>query len=133
MVTLMKSGPWDKPNVISLEESRQYWAGQRRRYRRQELLRRFGWSTLAGLASCAIVWVFMSHGPSLSSLASLVSFNSTQSVPRVHSFGSSSFRNCAAARAVGADPIYRGQPGYASHLDRDNDGIACEWSWRNWF
>ncbi|WP_216638603.1 excalibur calcium-binding domain-containing protein [Mycobacterium colombiense] len=23
-------------------------------------------------------------------------------------------------------PIYRGQPGYRSGLDRDNDGIACE-------
>ncbi|WP_254699247.1 excalibur calcium-binding domain-containing protein [Rhodococcus sp. SGAir0479] len=31
----------------------------------------------------------------------------------------------AAARAAGAAPIYRGQPGYASKLDRDNDGVAC--------
>ena len=23
-------------------------------------------------------------------------------------------------------PIYRGQPGYAPHLDRDNDGVGCE-------
>lgn len=36
------------------------------------------------------------------------------------------FKNCSAARAAGAAPLYRGQPGYASHLDRDNDGIACE-------
>jgi hypothetical protein len=36
------------------------------------------------------------------------------------------FRNCAEARAAGAAPIQRGQPGYARHLDRDNDGIACE-------
>lgn len=36
------------------------------------------------------------------------------------------YPNCAAARAAGAAPIYRGQPGYASHLDRDGDGIACE-------
>lgn len=36
------------------------------------------------------------------------------------------YRNCAAARAAGAAPIYRGEPGYARHLDRDNDGIACE-------
>lgn len=39
------------------------------------------------------------------------------------------YANCTAVRAAGADPIYRGQPGYASHLDRDNDGIACE-KWR---
>lgn len=36
------------------------------------------------------------------------------------------FRYCSEARAAGAAPIYRGQPGYASHLDRDGDGIACE-------
>ncbi|MDP4574110.1 excalibur calcium-binding domain-containing protein [Qipengyuania sp. G39] len=33
-------------------------------------------------------------------------------------------RCCASRR--GADPIFRGEPGYASHLDRDNDGVACE-------
>jgi hypothetical protein len=37
------------------------------------------------------------------------------------------YRNCAAARADGAAPVYRGQPGYAPWLDRDNDGIGCEW------
>lgn len=36
------------------------------------------------------------------------------------------YKNCTAARNAGVTPIYRGQPGYASHLDRDNDGIACE-------
>lgn len=36
------------------------------------------------------------------------------------------YKNCTAARAAGATPIRRGEPGYASHLDRDNDGIACE-------
>ena len=36
------------------------------------------------------------------------------------------YANCDAARAAGAAPIYRGQPGYASHLDADNDGVACE-------
>jgi hypothetical protein len=36
------------------------------------------------------------------------------------------FANCAAARAAGAAPVYRGDPGYGSHLDRDNDGIGCE-------
>jgi hypothetical protein len=34
--------------------------------------------------------------------------------------------NCTDARAKGAAPIYRGQPGYRPALDRDNDGIACE-------
>lgn len=41
------------------------------------------------------------------------------------------YRNCAQARAAGAAPIYRGQPGYAPWLDADDDGIACEpWMWR---
>jgi hypothetical protein len=34
--------------------------------------------------------------------------------------------NCAAARAVGLAPAYRGQPGYYPQHDRDRDGIACE-------
>lgn len=40
--------------------------------------------------------------------------------------GSVYYPNCAAARAAGAAPVRRGDPGYASHLDRDNDGIGCE-------
>lgn len=37
-----------------------------------------------------------------------------------------SYRNCREARAAGATPLYRGQPGYGAHMDGDNDGIACE-------
>ena len=36
------------------------------------------------------------------------------------------YRNCTAARNAGASNIRRGEAGYGSHLDRDNDGIACE-------
>ncbi len=36
------------------------------------------------------------------------------------------YANCTAARAAGAAPIMRGEPGYASRLDRDGDGVACE-------
>jgi hypothetical protein len=36
------------------------------------------------------------------------------------------YPNCTAARAAGAAPIYRGQPGYRLGLDRDGDGVACE-------
>jgi hypothetical protein len=36
------------------------------------------------------------------------------------------YANCAAARAAGAAPIHRGEPGYSLALDRDGDGIACE-------
>ncbi|MBT2492703.1 excalibur calcium-binding domain-containing protein [Streptomyces sp. ISL-96] len=37
------------------------------------------------------------------------------------------YENCAAARAAGAAPVHRGEPGYGSHLDRDNDGTGCDW------
>ncbi|WP_404373803.1 excalibur calcium-binding domain-containing protein [Sphingomonas sp. MMS24-J45] len=36
------------------------------------------------------------------------------------------YPNCSAARAAGAAPIHDGEPGYAYHLDRDHDGVACE-------
>ena len=36
------------------------------------------------------------------------------------------FRTCSEARAAGYRRMREGQPGYARHLDRDNDGIACE-------
>ena len=37
-----------------------------------------------------------------------------------------SFRNCAEVRAAGAAPLRRGDPGYRSGLDGDNDSVACE-------
>jgi hypothetical protein len=40
--------------------------------------------------------------------------------------GSVYYANCDAARAAGAAPIMRGEPGYRPGLDRDGDGIACE-------
>lgn len=48
-----------------------------------------------------------------------------QSLPSSAS-SSTYYPNCAAARAAGAAPVYAGQPGYGSHLDRDHDGIGCE-------
>ena len=40
--------------------------------------------------------------------------------------GSVYYKNCDAVRAAGKAPLYRGDPGYRSGLDRDGDGIACE-------
>ncbi|MCK8673535.1 excalibur calcium-binding domain-containing protein [Rhodococcus sp. HM1] len=37
-----------------------------------------------------------------------------------------SYRNCDEAKAAGAAPILKGEPGYGTHLDRDKDGIACD-------
>ena len=36
------------------------------------------------------------------------------------------YANCSAARAAGAAPVMRGEPGYSRKLDRDNDGVGCE-------
>jgi len=36
------------------------------------------------------------------------------------------YTKCADARAAGAAPIYKDDPGYRPALGRDNDGIACE-------
>ncbi len=36
------------------------------------------------------------------------------------------FSSCKQAREAGAAPLYRGDPGYSTNLDRDNDGVACE-------
>ncbi|WP_287001696.1 MULTISPECIES: excalibur calcium-binding domain-containing protein [Gordonia] len=40
--------------------------------------------------------------------------------------GSAYYSSCKQARAAGAAPLYAGQPGYSSSLDRDGDGVACE-------
>src|SRR5687767_9794470 len=44
----------------------------------------------------------------------------------VLSAGGGVFRNCTVARAAGAAPVRRGEPGYGPHLDRDGDGVGCE-------
>lgn len=36
------------------------------------------------------------------------------------------YANCSQARSAGAAPLYAGDPGYSSKLDRDGDGVACE-------
>lgn len=41
--------------------------------------------------------------------------------------GSVYYENCTAARDAGAASVRRGDPGYGSHLDRDGDGVGCEW------
>lgn len=36
------------------------------------------------------------------------------------------YSSCKAAKAAGAAPLHRGEPGYSRKLDRDGDGVACE-------
>lgn len=49
-----------------------------------------------------------------------------QPTPAAPAPQSTYYANCAAVRAAGAAPIYAGQPGYSTKLDRDRDGVGCE-------
>jgi hypothetical protein len=125
-------GPWDPPensgDLIAYKEFREYRALNRRYHRnvrRQRLLRQLGLPMLALVGSFTVVSGFLLFGP-----VQWPSFRSSPSLAQARSY--SPFRTCADARAAGAAPIYRGQPGYTPHLDADGDGIACEWSWRHW-
>lgn len=70
----------------------------------------------------------MSRGSLMINFSDSSEFKRRTSTTQVISTGGVYYVNCDAARAAGVAPIYRGQPGYALHLDRDRDGIACEWS-----
>jgi len=50
----------------------------------------------------------------------------SRATPRASGRRAGAYVNCSAARAAGAAPVHRGEPGYGSHLDRDNDGVGCE-------
>jgi hypothetical protein len=54
----------------------------------------------------------------------LSSDDGASAAPRTRS--SRPFANCTEARAAGAAPVRRGDPGYGPHLDRDGDGVGCE-------
>ncbi|MEG3156297.1 excalibur calcium-binding domain-containing protein [Lysobacter zhanggongensis] len=60
--------------------------------------------------------------PAASSSAPRPGLAPTYTAPRQQG----AFANCASARAAGAAPVRRGDPGYGPHLDRDNDGVGCE-------
>jgi hypothetical protein len=146
----MKKGPWGEPeelddpsSLAAYEEFRRYreftrryqeqikqqQEQERQQNRRERLMRGLVQPGLAALGGAALIWAAFSYGPAVRPWLS--SFGSSPSAAQATSIGP--FRNCAAARAAGAAPLRRGQPGYAYHLDADGDGIACEWSWRNWF
>jgi len=73
-------------------------------------------------------------GPgSASTVAALPAGSAVSNPPAVQSApapapaaGAIYYANCTAVRAAGAAPIHRGDPGFASKLDRDGDGIGCE-------
>ena len=67
-----------------------------------------------------------SSGSKSSSSKKATTPKSSGSGKKSSSSGSTYFKNCTAARDAGAAPVHRGDPGYASHLDRDGDGVGCE-------
>ncbi|MBV1780069.1 excalibur calcium-binding domain-containing protein [Paeniglutamicibacter sp. ABSL32-1] len=46
--------------------------------------------------------------------------------PPVNRAPTGGYANCTAVRNADAAPIYYGDPGYHSRLDRDGDGVGCE-------
>ncbi len=77
---------------------------------------------LAATATFIAVYAITPPGPSQASDASAPP--TTSAVQAVVS--TTYYAGCNEARAAGAAPIYRGQPGYREGMDGDNDGIACE-------
>ena len=51
---------------------------------------------------------------------------SAQPVQQAPAQSSVYYETCADARAAGAAPLHRGDPGYRPGLDKDGDGVACE-------
>ncbi|PGM50923.1 calcium-binding protein, partial [Bacillus cereus] len=50
----------------------------------------------------------------------------SQTQPVAGSNSNTYYKNCTEVKNAGKAPLYKGQPGYSSKLDRDGDGVACE-------
>lgn len=88
-----------------------------------------GWSKLDRPAPCWVKSAYLQSSPV--SEPAPKSRSAPESRPSPQRFGFAGgggvyYRNCSAARAAGAAPVYAGEPGYAPHLDRDGDGVGCE-------
>lgn len=85
--------------------------------------------SLVDITSCTGGWCRVNYGPNYGFVAQNFLQVVTSRPPQTISGGGGSsvyYSKCADARAAGAAPLFRGQPGYRSALDRDSDGIACE-------
>lgn len=87
-------------------------------FARKRMLRFYLGPTLAGLIVGAGAFYYFGQAEAPAMAAALP--------PAAAPAMTAPFRNCAEARAAGAGPVLRGQPGYGAHLDRDGDGIGCE-------
>jgi hypothetical protein len=50
-------------------------------------------------------------------------FTLTLTVPQLPVY----FPDCATAKTLGFTPLRKGEPGYREELDKDHDGVACEY------
>ncbi|WP_245531661.1 excalibur calcium-binding domain-containing protein [Corynebacterium capitovis] len=58
--------------------------------------------------------------------AALVPAPAPATAPQRAQTTSASYANCTAVWNAIEGPIYAGQDGYGSHLDKDGDGVGCE-------
>ena len=66
------------------------------------------------------------RGPAPATAAARATVQPQRAAPARPPASGRTYANCTEARAAGAAPVRRGDPGYGAHLDRDNDGIGCE-------
>lgn len=84
---------------------------------------KYGFATEVVTASLFVGILSWNLAPQVSSSWSLA----TSSPEQIEAIERSAYyRNCNDARAAGAAPLYRGEPGYREEMDGDFDGIACE-------
>lgn len=67
----------------------------------------------------------MRKSTSILAVAAVAGFSALTATPAYAIVGAA-YANCTQAAAAGAFNIPVGDPGYGTHLDRDNDGIGCE-------
>lgn len=92
---------------------------RKRRYQRSKPAKSSGFGLPVLLAGIVVaVFAVINSGAESSPSLSIASSSSTNS--------NAYYRYCDEARADGAAPLHRAQPGYRSELDRDGDGVACE-------
>jgi hypothetical protein len=131
-------GPWGIRDTSDPYADFRHLKAQAAQYRRAQKLRQvLLWGAIAGLtfsASLALTWSAMTWKPwtRLPSGLSTATLSSGLRTAATQAKHYAAYPNCAAARAVGLAPAYRGQPGYWPQHDRDNDGIACEPYPRRW-
>lgn len=104
---------WGAKNYSEWEANRRLWR------RRQRLLKKICIGAVF-FAAFGAAWRYLPQSMNLEATQTRWTQERLMQRPEVY------YPNCATARAVGAAPINRGEPGYRPELDADSDGIACE-------